>query len=220
MPSTNVSSANNSWSEPHQPSVHQAAANFADMTTFRPRASRCLKPMTTLCSPGAGKLETVAKAELIDPRDMGVPRLELKKPVFDAAAVSRADQALEAMGDEMQAWLSADVERLQGARLRADAAQWNVLAQEDIHSIAHDLKGLGATYGSHLATQIAASLCRLIETDAGKALAQRDPTLARAHIDALRASVRDGVTSADHPVGRAILQALEGRVAALGVAPR
>lgn len=162
----------------------------------------------------------MAKAEMIDPREQGLRTFELKKPVFDAGAVARADQALEAMGDELQVWLDADIERLQGARLRADAAHWTPLAQEDVHGIAHDLKGLGATYGSVLATQIAASLCRLIETDAGKALAQRDPALARAHIDALRASVRDGIRSTDHPVGRAVLQALETRVADLGVAPR
>jgi hypothetical protein len=63
-------------------------------------------------------------------------------------------------------------------------------------------------------------LCRLIETSAGKALAQRDPSLARTHIDALRAAVRDGINSADHPVGKAVLHALETGVAALGVAPR
>jgi hypothetical protein len=175
-----------------------------------------LSPGATLCSPKGGP----AKAELIDPREAGLRKLELKRPVFDAGAVARADEALDAMSDELENWLNADVERLQAARVRADAAQWNLLTQEDVHGIAHDLKGLGATYGSPLATRIAASLCRLIETDAGKALAQRDPTLARAHIDALRASVRDGITSPDHPMGRAVLEALEARVAALGVAPR
>jgi hypothetical protein len=162
----------------------------------------------------------MAKAELIDPREQGLRTFQLKKPIFDAGAVARADEALEAMGDDMAAWLDADVERLQSARLRADVAQWTALSQEDIYAIAHDLKGLGGTYGSSLATGIAASLCRLVETDAGKALAQRDPSLARAHVDALRASVRDGITSTDNPLGKAVLQALETRVAALGVAPR
>jgi hypothetical protein len=162
----------------------------------------------------------MAKAQLINPREQGVRTLDLKKPIFDAGAIARADQALEAMGDDFQVWLDADVERLQASRVRADAANWTPLAQEDIHAIAHDLKGLGATYGSLLATQIAASLCRLIETDAGKALAQRDPALVRAHIDALRASVRDGNRSTEHPIGRAVIQALETRVAELGVAPR
>jgi len=162
----------------------------------------------------------MAKAQMIDPRAQGLRSIELKKPIFDAGAVARADQALEAMGDEMQMWLDADVERLQAARLRADEAKWSPFVQEDLHSIAHDLKGLGATYGSLLSTQIAASLCRLIETDAGKALAQRDPSLARAHVDALRAAVRDNIRSTDHPIGRAVLHALETRVADLGVAPR
>lgn len=162
----------------------------------------------------------MSKAEMINPREQGLRTIELKKPIFDAGAVARADQALEAMGDELQMWLDADIERLQSARLRADAANWTPLSQEDVHAIAHDLKGLGSTYGSMLATQLAASLCRLIETDSGKALAQHDPSLACAHIDALRASVRDGIRTTDHPVGRALLQALETRVAELGVAPR
>ena len=160
------------------------------------------------------------KVEMIDPRDTGLRTFALKKPIFDSGAVARADEALEAMGDELQVWLHADIERLQSARVRADAAKWTALSQEDVHAIAHDLKGLGATYGSLLATQIAGSLCRLIETDAGKALAQRDPSLACAHIDALRASVRDGINSTDSRIGRAVLRALETRVAELGVAPR
>jgi hypothetical protein len=41
-----------------------------------------------------------------------------------------------------------------------------------------------------------------------------------AHIDALRAAVRDEVKDDQHPVGRALLLALETRVERLGVAPR
>jgi hypothetical protein len=165
-------------------------------------------------------LAAMPKGELIDPREKGLRTLELKAPIFDAGAVARANEMLGAMGDELQQWLHADVERLQNARLRADARSWDASAQDEVYAIAHDLKGLGATYGSVLATRIAASLCRLIETSAGKALAQRDPSLARAHIDALRAAVRDGVNSPDHPTGSALLHALETGVAALGVAPR
>jgi hypothetical protein len=38
-------------------------------------------------------------------------------------------------------------------------------------------------------------------------------------VDALRAIVRDGVKSSGDPMGRALLQALEQQVDALGVAP-
>jgi len=190
------------------------------MVLRHPSTSRCLRPTTSLCSSSAAGEAPAPKAEFIDPREHGLRTTQLKKPIFDAGAIARADEALEAMGEDMAAWLRADIERLQAARLRAAAASWNALSQEDVYAIAHDLKGLGATYGSLLATAIAASLCRLIETDAGKALAQRDPSLARAHIDALRASVRNGINTADDPLGGSVLQALEVRVAALGVAPR
>jgi hypothetical protein len=41
-----------------------------------------------------------------------------------------------------------------------------------------------------------------------------------AHVDALRAAARDKIRDAAHPVGRALLNALETHVERLGVAPR
>lgn len=159
-------------------------------------------------------------AQMINPRDTGLRGLDLKQPLFDEEAIARADEALASMGEEMADWLVADVDRLQAARLSAEQAAWSFASLEALMSVAHDIKGMGATYGSSLATQIGASLCRLIETDDGKAIAQTDPSLVRAHVDALRAAVRDSINSETHPIGRAVLQALEARVAALGVAPR
>lgn len=163
---------------------------------------------------------TKRAAEFIDPRTKGLRGLELKQPVFSPEAIERADNALKAMSGSMQEWLNADMERLQGARAEAESANWSFSALAKLCGVAHDIKGLGTTYGYPLATQIGASLCRLIETESGKALAQHDPTLVMAHVDALRAAVRDQVTTDQHPVGRALLLALETRVERLGVAPR
>jgi hypothetical protein len=163
---------------------------------------------------------TKPKAQLIDPREQGQRRLDLKKPVFDTEAVARAEGAVQALSGSFQLWLDEEIAKLQVARVAADDAGWAATALTPLCMAAHDLKGLGATYEHPLATQIAASLCRLIETEDGKEQAQRDPSLARAHVDALRAIVRDGVKSDAHPVGRALLRELEARVAGLGVAPR
>ena len=110
--------------------------------------------------------------------------------------------------------------QLQTLRLAADAARWDAVSIDALLCAAHDLKGLGATYGFPLVTAIAASLCRLTETDDGKAVVTRDPTLARAHVDALRAIVRDSIRAPNHPLGSALHQTLEAEVAKLGVAPR
>ncbi|WP_395648048.1 Hpt domain-containing protein [Terricaulis sp.] len=158
--------------------------------------------------------------EMIDPRDQGAGPLDLKKPVFDPNAVARANEAIKAMAGEFQAWLERDVTRVQDARLAAEASAWSNATLETLLIAAHDLKGLGGSYDYPIVTQIAASLCRLIETDPGKTAARAEPSLVAAHVDALRAAARGQIRTDAHPIGRALLQALEARVAALGVAPR
>lgn len=160
------------------------------------------------------------QVQIIQPRDIGLPVLDGKTPVFDADAVARADQTLQAMSGSFQQWLEADVRRLQQARIEAERAQWSDPALDQLMWVAHDIKGMGASYGYPLATEIAASLCRLIETPAGKAAARVAPSLAQAHVDTLRAVVRDQIKTSDHPIGRALLKALGAEVERLGVAPR
>jgi chemotaxis protein histidine kinase CheA len=160
------------------------------------------------------------KAQLIDPRDAGLRGLDLQRPLFDEQAIARADNALNARSESMEEWLDADVDRLQQARLAAERADWTLRALEAVEIAAHEVKGMGGTYGFPLATRLAASLCRLIETDAGKREAQRDPALVRAHVDALRAAVRERIRDDSHEIGRTLVRTLEAQVARLGVAPR
>lgn len=157
------------------------------------------------------------KAEFIDPRTTG--RRLLQRPVFDSTAVKRADDAMKAMGGSFAQWLDDDIRKLQIARVAAQNAGWSDGSFEALFSAAHDLKGMGGSYGFPLVTQMAASLCRLIETDAGKAAARASPGLVLAHIDALRAAVRDRIATVEHPIGRALMSALETEVESLGVAP-
>ncbi len=83
---------------------------------------------------------------------------------------------------------------------------------ESLYLRAHDLKGLGATYEFPLVTRIAASLCRLIDDPKTRAAAPMG--LVDAHIDAIKAVVRDDIKSDDHPMGRAIAVELETKTQA------
>ncbi|HVZ98759.1 MAG TPA: Hpt domain-containing protein [Caulobacterales bacterium] len=154
---------------------------------------------------------------LIDPTRAAPPRLALKSPVFDAEAVARADQALQSMSGSFQLWLDEEVARLQTARLSAVAADWSNDALDILLIAAHDLKGMGATYDYPLVSQIAGSLCRLIDCEEGRAAARAKPSLVFAHVDAIRAAARDGVRTDAHAVGQALLHALEMQVDALGL---
>ncbi len=162
---------------------------------------------------------TKPKVQLIDPREYERRTFDLKQPVFDAHALARAEDALKAMSGSFQEWLENDVANLQAAREAGEACGWTGDTLEALFSIAHDIKGLGATYNYPLATEIAASLCRLIETEAGRTLARANSALLCAHVDAVRAAARDQIKSVRNPIGRALLLALDERVRELGVAP-
>jgi chemotaxis protein histidine kinase CheA len=161
-----------------------------------------------------------SKPQLIDPREAGHRPPQLTQPVFSAEALARADKTLEAMSGSFEKWLDADIARLQAARLEAAQAGWSDASLDALWRVAHDLKGMGGTYGYPLVTQLAASLCRLTETEAGKSAARANPSLVDAHVDGLRAALRDRIASDAHPVGRALVQTLEAKVRELGVAPR
>jgi chemotaxis protein histidine kinase CheA len=159
------------------------------------------------------------KAQVIDPREAGHRPPQLAQPVFSEEALARADKTLEALSGSFEQWLDADLATLQAARLNGVKAGWDDAAIDTLWRAAHDLKGMGGTYGYPLVTQIATSLCRLTETEAGKDAARANPDLVCAHVDALRAAVRDRIASDAHPVGGALLRTLEAQVRRLGVAP-
>lgn len=162
----------------------------------------------------------MGKAQFIDPRDEGHRPPRLAEPVFSEEALARAEQTLEALSSSLAQWLDTDVAKLQAARAAATRAAWSNQSLDSLWRVAHELKGMGSTYGYPIVTQLAASLCRLIETEAGKRAARAMPGLVDAHVDALRAAVRDRIASDAHPVGKALVQTLEAQVMRLGVAPR
>ncbi len=133
---------------------------------------------------------------------------------------ARADDALRAMSGSFQQWREDEVGKLQTRRLGASAARRYDDSLEALMLAAHDLKGLGGTYDYPLVTQLAASLCRLIDSDEGKAAVRAGPALLTGHIDAIRAAVRDGIKTDKHPIGSTVLRTLEARVDALGLPRR
>ncbi|NWG53765.1 MAG: Hpt domain-containing protein [Hydrogenophilaceae bacterium] len=143
-----------------------------------------------------------------------------RQPVFDDDDVARAEAALRALGASFQDWIADEVAKVHAAREDAQRAGWSHEGLTALYEAAHDAKGLGATYDYPFVTRLAASLCRLIETPEGKAAACAAPALIHAHVDAMRAAVRDRVRTDEPPAARALIEALEARVRALGVAPR
>jgi chemotaxis protein histidine kinase CheA len=133
---------------------------------------------------------------------------------IDPAAIAKAEAALKSLASNFSQWLSDEITKLEAARQQVRAQGATAETMENLYLRAHDLKGLGTTYGYQLITRIAASLCRLIDEKDKRLSASMG--LVDAHIDAIKASVREGMKADDHPIGAALVQELERRVKEAG----
>lgn len=133
---------------------------------------------------------------------------------IDPAAIAKAEAALKSLSGNFTQWLNDEITKLEASRqvVRTDGPSADNM--ESLYLRAHDLKGLGATYGFPLITRIAGLLCRLID-DKAKRL-QAPMSLVDAHIDAIKAAARDDIKTEDHPIGKILVQELEGRIKEFG----
>lgn len=133
---------------------------------------------------------------------------------IDAAAIAKAEAALKSLSGNFAQWLNDEVAKLEAARQVVRSEGPSPETMETLYLRAHDLKGLGATYGFPLITRVAGLLCRLIDDRAKRVNAPM--ALIDAHIDAIKAAVRDDIKDLDHPIGKALVQELETRITELG----
>ena len=134
---------------------------------------------------------------------------------IDPAAIAKAEAALMSLASNFTQWLADEITKLEAARANVKTGGMTVETMENLYLRAHDLKGLGTTYGYQLITRIAGSLCRMIDDKEKRITAPLE--LVDAHIDAIKAAVRDDIKSDEHPVGRILVQELERRVKEMGV---
>jgi chemotaxis protein histidine kinase CheA len=132
---------------------------------------------------------------------------------IDPAAIAKAEAALKSLASNFTQWLADEITKLDAARQQVRAEGATAETMENLYLRAHDLKGLGTTYGYQLITRIAGSLCRLIDDKEKRASTPLE--LVDAHIDAIKAAVRDDIKSDEHPVGSVLVEELERRVKAM-----
>ena len=131
---------------------------------------------------------------------------------INADAIAKAEEALKAMSSQFSVWLQDEINKLDAAQAAIRTEGYNAQTAEGLYFRAHDLKGLGATYQYPLVTRLAGSLCKLLDDPAKRLDAPMK--LVDAHIDAIRAVVRDQIQTDDHPTGRVLSETLEAEVAA------
>lgn len=131
---------------------------------------------------------------------------------IDANAIAKAEEALKAMSSQFGEWLKDEIVKLEQAQTAIRDTGYTAETAEGLYYRAHDLKGLGSTYQYPLVTRLAGSLCKLLDDQQKRMAAPL--ILLDAHIDAIRAVVRDQIQTDEHPTGRILAETLEARVTA------
>ncbi len=131
---------------------------------------------------------------------------------FDDRAIERAEAALEALSINFDEWMAGEIERLDGARIAGRRDGYTEASLDTLFLRAHDVKGVGTTYGYPLITALGAQLCRLLDNPEGRRAARETPALIDAHVDGMRAILRSNLKDADDRTGLALVRELKSRV--------
>ena len=127
----------------------------------------------------------------------------------DMAAIAKAEAALASLSSNFDDWISDEVTKLEAARRQVGEDKLSGLAGKQLFNCAHDLKGLGTTYGFPIVTQIADSLSKITQT---QELREQAPLfLVDAHVDTIRAAVKSNIRNVDHPVGKILIAELRNK---------
>ena len=131
---------------------------------------------------------------------------------LDAAALKRAEAAMEDLKSEFAEWMNADIEKLSESR-DAYAAYADEDSKGQLFRASHDLKGQALTFEHPVVARMAASLCKLLEGTPGTPLLLID-----AHVNAIKILVRQNVRDVSDPTTNAVAAELEAQVRELQAA--
>ncbi len=129
---------------------------------------------------------------------------------LDMKAVEKAEQALQGLSNQFGAWLQEEIDKLDRAYEAVKATGLDEENVQKLYLCSHDLKGLAATYEYPVITRIAGTLCKLIDKE-GKS--EKAPlVLVEAHVQAIKACVRDNMRDESNPVVKVLVAELDKQV--------
>lgn len=131
------------------------------------------------------------------------------KPLNDQQ-INSVTAAMEELAENMGDWIKTDISRLFAARNAFIDNSQSRECIENLHRAAHDLKGLGQTYGFPIVSVIADTLCKVILHANEAGILAED--VVNAHVDALRAVVNLNLRETDSGPAAELLRGLNSLV--------
>jgi hypothetical protein len=146
------------------------------------------------------------------PANLQKARLAQRFSALNPDALAKAEAALKGLSANFGKWLDNEITKLEAARAAIALNGMSSETADQLYVHAHDLKGLGATYGFPLITRVAGSLCTLMNDRPSRPMVP--VPLIDAHLEVIRTIIRDDMRDPEHAVGMTLAAELEARVAA------
>jgi chemotaxis protein histidine kinase CheA len=120
--------------------------------------------------------------------------------------IARAEAAVEALRETYREQLGEDVAALCAlwSRIEAEGADQEKLAE--LHSIAHNIKGQGGSFGYDLVTDIGASFCDYLR--GGPRMAPNELAIVNMHIRMLKNVAENNITGDGGETGARLIEKL------------
>lgn len=127
---------------------------------------------------------------------------------IDPELIKNAESVIDTMGVEFAGSVELETARIMKLAMDYEAEPGKAAKiQKKIVRVAHDLRGQGATYGYSIVSDISESLFRY--ANGLSSAADMNAGVLRAHADAMRAVVKNGVKGDGGPVGIDLVKSLE-----------
>jgi hypothetical protein len=138
-----------------------------------------------------------------------VLRARTGKPVFDPQLLAKAETAVASLQENYEGWIADTL-----ARLRATVAglaekgerRLDQQVLQEVFLIAHDMRGLGGSFGYPYVTDVAGLLCKLVRST--ERITPKLVAAVEAHVEALTAVIANKVAGSNDPVTRQVVDSL------------
>ncbi len=127
--------------------------------------------------------------------------------VFDAAAIQKAEKALEELSENFDDWIKQEIVRLEAAKETFIEDPLNYENIQILSRVCHDLKGHAQTFGYPMVTEFCISLGTLMENyPEGHEI---PGILVQQHVDAVKAIIKQQIKTTDDETAKKLLGRLK-----------
>ncbi len=146
-------------------------------------------------------------AEIISPKvDLRRKAKERRSRPGDVDPVAAAEAAMAEMSQTFAGWMDTEIDTLTAAWQACVDSNFDEAKRKDLYRRAHDIKGQAATLGFPAAGQVAASLCRLL--DSVKPASRIPAELVGQHAQAVRAIANETIQNEPNAIADKLAQRL------------